>query len=228
MKSTTIPTTPEQALAQWSDQLSGTMQDWWDSTTKAWEPMWRVWAEPMATALGTVNPSRRRAMRRCGCGGGRADRADRCCDPCACCVPEADVVLHTRSGERRVVPFDVANGRHRDREVKLSVGDWVRCDGPDVAVRAALLPDGELTLAPCAHQVVRVLVDVGGAASGNEKPRRGDSPAERVPDLEACASGYVEVRFDGCARPVRVAVVVHPAGCDAVPVDCDCDCGCGC
>jgi phage-related tail fiber protein len=34
------------------------------------------------------------------------------------------------------------------------------------------------------------------------------------------------VRFEGCARPQRVAVVVHPASCNAVELPCDCGCCC--
>jgi hypothetical protein len=43
-------------------------------------------------------------------------------------------------------------------------------------------------------------------------------------DVESCASAYADVRFEGCARPQRVAVVVHPAGCDALELPCDCGC----
>ena len=43
-------------------------------------------------------------------------------------------------------------------------------------------------------------------------------------DVESCASAYADVRFEGCARPQRVAVVVHPAICDAVELPCDCGC----
>lgn len=219
----TIPASPEEALSQWSAQMSDTVQDWWDSTTRVWEPVWRAWVDPVASALGSEVPTLRRPRGRCGCGceDERQTRADRCCDPCACCVPEADVVLHTRAGERRMVPFDVANERHRERQVTLSVGEWVRCDGPEIAVKAALVPSGELTLAACEHRLVRLAVQVSSESTGSA-----EKGGDRLPDIEACASGYVEVRFEGCARPVRVAVVVHPDRCDAVAVDCGCGCGC--
>ncbi|TPG15007.1 hypothetical protein [Pedococcus bigeumensis] len=48
----------------------------------------------------------------------------------------------------------------------------------------------------------------------------------RTTDVGSCVSAYADVRFEGCARPQRVAVVVLPAECD--PVDVGCDCGCCC
>ena len=48
----------------------------------------------------------------------------------------------------------------------------------------------------------------------------------RTTDVETCVSAYADVRFEGCARPQRVAVVVLPAECDAVEVGCDCGCCC--
>jgi hypothetical protein len=48
----------------------------------------------------------------------------------------------------------------------------------------------------------------------------------RTDDVDSCVSAYADVRFEGCARPQRVAVVVLPAECDAVDVGCDCGCCC--
>ena len=48
----------------------------------------------------------------------------------------------------------------------------------------------------------------------------------RSTDVDACVSAYADVRFEGCARPQRVAVVVLPAECDAIEVGCDCGCCC--
>lgn len=52
------------------------------------------------------------------------------------------------------------------------------------------------------------------------------STPRRTTDVESCVSAYADVRFEGCARPQRVAVVVLPADCDAVEVGCDCGCCC--
>ena len=48
----------------------------------------------------------------------------------------------------------------------------------------------------------------------------------RTTDVDSCVSAYADIRFEGCARPQRVAVVVLPAECDAVDVGCDCGCCC--
>jgi hypothetical protein len=48
----------------------------------------------------------------------------------------------------------------------------------------------------------------------------------RTTDVDSCVSAYADVRFEGCARPQRVAVVVLPAECDAVDIGCDCGCCC--
>ena len=75
-------------------------------------------------------------------------------------------------------------------------------------------------------------VDEAGKAA---KPARaaGRKPVDvvvdtrrRTTDVETCVSAYADVRFEGCARPQRVAVVVLPAECDAVEVGCDCGCCC--
>ena len=54
----------------------------------------------------------------------------------------------------------------------------------------------------------------------------GVDTGRRTTDVESCVSAYADVRFEGCARPQRVAVVVLPAECDAVEVGCDCGCCC--
>ena len=72
--------------------------------------------------------------------------------------------------------------------------------------------------------------------AGQEKPARATRQVEteaveqvsvlRGGDVDSCSSAYADVRFEGCARPQRVALVVLPAECD--PVDVGCGCGCCC
>jgi hypothetical protein len=73
------------------------------------------------------------------------------------------------------------------------------------------------------------------AAGKAAKPTRtaGGKPVDvavdtrrRTTDVESCVSAYADVRFEGCARPQRVAVGVLPAECDAIEVGCDCGCCC--
>jgi hypothetical protein len=151
--------------------------------------------------------------RGCRCG---TDHRCECGDPCSCCVPKADVVLHARVGERRVLAFAVRNPRRREREVTLEVGPWHRCADETVQISAAFDVDSPLTLAGCEKRVVRLLVGISGEPDDKEQGRLGD--------VEACASAYADVRFEGSARPLRVAVVEHTAPRDAVDVTCDCGC----
>ncbi len=145
--------------------------------------------------------------RDCGCG---------CGDDCRCCVPRADVVVHARVGERRVVAFALRNPRHREREVSLEVGPWHRCGDEAVDVQAAFDVGSPVTLSGCEQRVARLSIGIGTGKDDGEN---------RVPgDVAACTSAYADVRFEGCSRPQRVAVVVHPASCDAVDADCDCGC----
>jgi len=183
--------------AGWADAT----RRWWEDSTGALRSLQESWTSGWS--------DRRHDTCGCGCPDGCG-----CGDPCACCVPQADVVVHTRAGERRVVAFALRNPRHREQEVTLEVGPWHLCGDEPVQVEARFDADSPLTLAGCERRVVRLLVS---AVAG-----KGD---QRVPgDVEACTSAYTDVRFEGCARPQRVAVVVHPAACDAVDVTCDCGC----
>jgi hypothetical protein len=176
-----------------------------------------------------------------------------CADSCDCCVPEADVIVRARAGEVRVVPFRLHNPWRREREIALEVGPWHGCDGDDLEIRAAL-EDEKVVLAPCEDRVVRLVVSVRGKPETDDES--GDTVVDEVQDkpskvtratavppptdvrldpgdvrrrggdVESCASAYADVRFEGCARPQRVAVVVLPAECDSVDVDCDCGCCC--
>jgi hypothetical protein len=154
-------------------------------------------------------------------------------------VPDADVVLHTRVGERRIVPLHLHNAWRRDHEITLGIGPWHVCSGDGLSV-VAVLEEEKLTLQPCEDRVVRLVVGVTAHSDDTNEPN-GPDPTDvevdvdegshEIPgrgrlsrDVDRCASAYADVRFEGCARPLRVAVVVSPAACDAVDVDCDCGC----
>lgn len=173
----------------------------------------------------------------CSC---RDHRHGCCPDACDCCVPQADVVVRARAGELRVVPFRLHNPWRREREVTLDVGPWHVCGGDGVEVRARL-EETSLVLGPCEDRVVRLLVTAtgsGGHEGSEEKPtparaaraaareEQAQQVTRRGGDVQACVSAYSDVRFEGCARPLRVAVVVLPVDCDPVEVGCDCGCCC--
>ena len=217
-----MTTTAPDPLTTWTTGWADAVQRWVDQSQSLWE-QWGVPAGRPAPAA--------------------AHRRDRECaeDACHCCVPEADVVLHARAGERRVVPFRLHNRWRREREVTLAVGPWHACGGDGLAVEARF--DREtLTLGPCEDRIVLLTVAVGVAAghpgtadAGPEKANRASDRASETArgttrdttaraDVGCCTSAYADVRFEGCARPQRVAVVVKPADCD--PVEATCDCGC--
>lgn len=133
------------------------------------------------------------------------------------------------------MPFRLSNRWRREREVTLAVGPWQVCGGRGLEVRG-VLEDEKLVLAPCEDRVVRLTVSVSGRdttnADGtsdqatNNNNQGGDSNQAPTGDVDQSVSAYADVRFEGCGRPVRVAVVVSPGRCDAVDVCCDCGCCC--
>lgn len=181
-------------------------QQWWSAGEKQVTELWRPWLDYLGSAPWPSSSSKHREHEDCGCG-----------DPCRCCIPAAEIVVHARAGERRIIPFELHNRTHRPKEVTAAVGPWTPCDGPRLEFLADFDVSEKFTLGPCESKIVRLLVGVGAA----------EQKAERRPtfhDVETCASAYTDVRFDGCARPIRVAVVVHPTECDAYEVTCDCGC----
>lgn len=138
----------------------------------------------------------------------------RCGDGCGCTARDADLVLVARVGERRVVPLVIHNEWRRERPITIGVSAFHPCDpcAEDVEIAVTTQPHGELVLPPCSRTVVDVIVALP------------DKNRENTP-LTRCTTVYGDISTDGCARPVRLAVVVLPADCDAHEIDC---CGCGC
>ena len=222
----------------WNDSV----QQWWDQSQAALDPWKQAWdtMAPGASEQTLGMPSRHHAHEH---GRGHADdhahghahtRCD-CESHCGCCIPDADIVLHARAGEERVIPFLLRNPWRREREVAVAVGAWHVCEGGRLEVRSEVDAGESLTLQPCENRVVRLGVRVQGICDDTKNAKsetKGDQ--KNVPtderrfgcEVESCASAYADVRFEGCARPQRVAVVVHPASCNAVELPCDCGCCC--
>jgi hypothetical protein len=222
-----VTTSPAQPLSGWTDA----MQQWWADAEAQFEPMWRAWwgvLSPLQqSAMPWADPRRGRHRechphRGCGC-----DARDCDCDRCSCCVPDADITLHTRVGERRVIAFELRNEQRREREVTLEVGRWMPCAGPDLNVTAEFDVATPLTLAACENRIIRLgiaVADKTDAGGPNDPARTTTEVGRQTRDVDSCATALADVRFEGCSRPLRVAVVVHPADCDAYPVSCDCGC----
>ncbi len=137
-----------------------------------------------------------------------------CSDRCSCTARDADLVLVARVGERRVVPLVVHNEWRRERPITIGVSAFRPCDpcAEDVEIAVTTQPHGEFVLPPCSRTVIDVIVALS------------DKNREQAP-LTRCTTVYGDISTDGCARPVRLAVVVLPRDCDAHEIDC---CGCGC
>jgi len=161
---------------------------------------------------------------------------DGCASPCHCRVPDADVVLHARAGEQRVIAFVLRNPWRREREVSIAVGSWQVCDGGRLEVQSVVEAGESVTLQPHEKRVVRLMVMMRGICDDPKDPKDPNDPKDRPKDntnasdqrfgcdVDSCVSAYADVRFEGCARPQRVGVVVHPATCDAIALPCDCGC----
>ena len=65
----------------------------------------------------------------CGC-----EHEDPC--HCRCCIVDADLVVYTRLGETRVIPFSIENKWRRERKVKLELSQFRRKGGAFAPVTA--------------------------------------------------------------------------------------------
>jgi hypothetical protein len=219
----------DQMTAGW-EQAQTAAKQWWDASWVASDQLRAAvegWTIPAAARPASHDKHHRHERR--------------CCDPCACCVPSADVVLRARAFERRVVPFTLHNPTRRELKVSLELGPFHGCDGDELDISGRFDQGEQITLAPCETRQVRLMlaIEVAKASSSPADPAKpGDQAPERTGhgdvvvvkrefgDVSRCSTAYGDVRFEGCGRPMRVAVVVQPAECDAVDVRCGCDCGC--
>ena len=239
------------------------MQQWWDQSQTAFEPWKQAWETVMPGVPGRtaamashhhLHGSRSHrghesfgcqscGCQSCGCqscGCQSCERESHQCEShefgnrCHCCVPDADVLLHARAGERRVVPFLLRNPWRRELEVSLAVGLWQVCNGGRLEVQSSFDACESLTLQPCEKRVVRLMVGLRAISDdAKELKKTPDTKNDRSGgqsscDVQSCVSAYADVRFEGCARAQRVGIVVHPAICDAVELPCECRCSSEC
>jgi len=201
MPTTPTTPTPNDVLRRWFDDSMTMLDPWVSAWTSAAAPA----ATPKSTAHGHDG---------CSCAGREHEHACQCHGACNCTARDADLVIVARVGERRVIPLVLHNEWRRERPVTIGVSAFRPCDpcAEDVEIAVTAAPHGELVLAPCSRTVVDVIVTL---------PEKG---REKNP-LTRCTTVYGDISTDGCARPIRLAVVVLPRDCDAHEVDC---CGCGC
>jgi hypothetical protein len=184
------------------------MKAWYDAAGALWEPWTKLW----------------QPAKGCQCG---ADRPCHC-DPCDCCTPSCDLLVHARAGEQRVVPLKLHNPTRRPLTVTVDVGAFTPCgESSGITVEARVVPSAAVELGPCETRTVELLLAVGGPQDVVvPKPKANQDTQSRVtPQLERCATLLADVRFGGCgSRAVRIGVVVLPAVCGGYEVECDCGC----
>jgi hypothetical protein len=179
-------------LEAWQEQ-AGATGSWWGGG---------AWGQAQPTA-------RRRHRRRCG-------ETDDC--HCQCCVVDADLVVHSRLGERRIVPVTLENPGRREREVRLELSEFTTRGGSPADISGQLLTDAEFTLAGCEEREIVIAVSV-------QQQEREERERDRLLDVDDCVVGYADLRMAGCDnRPIRIAVSVLPRDCDAYHVRCERHC----
>jgi hypothetical protein len=249
-----VATTPEEALRQWTESATDQINQLGAALSQATagSPLGLPTMTPYDTPKGDwtrgLGPHgyhhahhdvhHHRHHHDCGC---HDDCRCRDCHHddchCECCVVNADLVVNTRLGERRVVPLTVENSRRREREVKLELSEFTSRGGKPSHVTGRLVPPTEFTLTACEEREVILVVDVSGEGQDGpdvivretpSKARAADEKAAggaRVFDVDDCEVAYADLRVTGCdIRPLRIAVSALPRDCHAYPVDCGCGC----
>lgn len=242
---------PAELFRQMTDAYNAMYAPLLENLTKYWGGST---AAPWSSGTGAFWPGRpdpmtRRRSRRgddCGCEAGDCDGCHRDDCHCRCCITDADLVVHARLGETRVLPLTIENARRREREVRLELSNWTTRRGSPANVRATILPPTEFTLEPCAEREVVIGIQVqfrqeadatgenaqreplnaeAGLAAMAARIRELEAPERRLPDVEHCEVYYADLRAEGCdIRPIRIAVAVLPRDCGAHPIDCGCSC----
>jgi len=109
---------------------------------------------------------------------------DGCASPCHCRVPDAEVVLHARAGEQRVIAFVLRNPWRREREVSIAVGSWQVCDGGRLEVQS--------------------VVEAGESVTSRTGPRTAPTRATSGSDaMSTCASAHTQTYVSRAARDRR-------------------------
>jgi hypothetical protein len=150
---------------------------------------------------------------------------DDCTCHCTCCVCDADVVVFTRLGERRVVPLVIENTRRRERQITLDLSGFATKGGGEAPVQVELLGPKKFELAGCSEHETTLLVDVspGRDVAASRAGRKGED--RELPDVDDCLVAVGDLRVEGCdIRPVRIAVAVLPRDCDPFEIECGCGC----
>ena len=213
---------------EWNETYYAPVRDMWDSWMSSWSDM--------LTPTMTPQSSRQRRHRHeqdcCHERGHRCDHDD--CQ-CRCCIHDADLVIQTYLGERRVVPLLIENSRRRERQITLALSEFTTPDQSAFAIAGQILAPTTFVLEACQEReailVVQTTPNQPGFTfeGGSDVPPTGaaDQPPDRrqIPDVEECRVFYADLRVEGCdIRPIRIALVILPRDCDPFEIDCHCSC----
>jgi hypothetical protein len=149
---------------------------------------------------------RRRGRRGCGCDHDESS-CERECAPdscqCRCCISDADLIVHARLGELRVVPIRLENHRRRVRSITLELGEFRTSGGRDAPIQATISGDRTFELGACEDTTER----------------------HDLLDVDECLVAYADLRVVGCnIRAIRIAVALLPRDCDPFVAECGCGC----
>lgn len=151
----------------------------------------------------------------------------RSCGPdpchCRCCVDDADLAVHLRLGERRVVPVLLSNHWRRERDVSLELSDFTSRGGKKpVDVLAQILPETAFKLGPCEERQVFLLIETTAPAPDQAGP---EGVVAHIPDVDDCTVLFADLRVVGCdTRASRIALALLPRDCGPFHVKCQCSC----
>lgn len=193
-----------------------------DRIGSAWGDLAADLTDAYESFLGAVTPAVTRPRRGHGHTACCPDPCEQ--DPChcACCVYDADLVVHARLGEQRVVPVRISNARTRTRQISLELSEFTTSGGRDVPIQGSITTRTKFELAACEREEAILLVRTGATVAASLEQAR---EAGRIEDVDDCLVGYADLRIQGCdVRPVRVAVALLPRDCDAYEVHCTCGC----
>lgn len=213
---------------QWNETYYAPMRDMWDNWVSSWSDM-------LTPAMTPERSSQHRRHHKCDCRHERGHRCDHDDCQCRCCIHDADLVIQTYLGERRVVPLLIENSRRRERQISLQLSEFKTQDQSSFTASGQIAAPTTFVLEACREREVILVVQTTTAQPGftfergNDVPSTGanDQPADRreIPDVEECRVLYADLQVEGCdIRPIRIALAVLPRDCDPFEIDCHCGC----
>lgn len=213
---------------EWNETYYAPVREMWDNWVSSWSDM-------VAPTLTPERSSRRRHHREHDCCHERGHRCERDDCQCRCCIHDADLVIQTYLGERRVVPLLIENSRRRERQISLELSQFTTSDQSSFTATGQIVAPTTFVLEACSEREVILVVQTTPSQPGFTFEGGGDVPPtgaadqqpnrREIPDVDECRVLYADLRVEGCdIRPIRIALVILPRDCDPFEIDCHCGC----